>query len=99
MLFYVIELETTTHYISILISLLFYSWVIIRHESIFLYLYPLRIKKTSDPCSYSSSICFKFLFGNICIRFRIRFLNMKMYMKRALSDPHPIRFHPYLFSG
>ena len=30
---------------------------------------------------------------NIRIRIRIRFVNMKTEVVRALSDPHPIRFH------
>jgi hypothetical protein len=95
MFFYVILFETTMHYINIFISLSFYSWLIIRHESIiFLYLYPLRIEKTSDPYSYSSNIRSEFVFGNIRIRIRIRFGNMETDMGRALSDPHPIRFHP-----
>jgi hypothetical protein len=95
MLFYVTELGTTMHYISIFISLKFYCWLIIRHESIIsLYSYPLRIEKSSDPYSYSSNIRSEFVFDNIRIRIRIRFENMETEMGRALSDPHPIRFHP-----
>ncbi len=93
MFFYVIEIETTMHYISIFIALPLYSWLIIRHESIIsLYSYPLRIEKTSDPYSYSSNIRSEFVFGNIRIHIRIRFKNVETDMERALSDPHPIRF-------
>jgi hypothetical protein len=93
MFFYVIQVETTMHYINIFISLSFYSWLIIRHESIIsLYLYPLRIEKTSGPYSYSSNIHSEFVFSNIHIH--ICFENMETDMVRALSDPHLIRFHP-----
>jgi hypothetical protein len=84
MFFYVIGLETTMHYISI-----FYSWLVRRHESIiFLYSYPLQIKKTSKPYLYFG-FSSKFVFSNIHIRIRIRFENMKMDMEMALSDPLP----------
>jgi hypothetical protein len=95
MFFYVIETKTTMHYISIFITILLFNWLIIWHESIIsLYSYPLRIEKTSDPYSYSSNIRSEFVFVNIRIRIRIRFKNMETDMGRALSDPHPIRFHP-----
>jgi hypothetical protein len=94
MLFYGIELETTIHYISLVSSLPFYSWLIIRHKFIIsLYSYALRIEKTSDSYLYSTKIRSEFVFGNIRIRIRIRFANMETDMGRALSDPHPIRFH------
>jgi hypothetical protein len=63
---YVIQLETTIHYISIFMSLQFYSWLTIRHECfISLYSYPLQIEKSSDPYLYSSNIRFEFIFDNI----------------------------------
>jgi hypothetical protein len=83
------------YYISIFISLPLYNWLIIRDESIVsFYSHPFRIEKTSDPYLYSSNIRSEFVFVNIRIRIRIRFKNMETDMGRALSDPHPIRFHP-----
>ena len=95
MVFYVIKLETNMHYITIFISPPLYYKLIITHKPIIsLYSYPLRIEKTSDPYSYLSNIRSEFVFGNIRIRIRIRFENVETDMGRALSDPHPIRFHP-----
>jgi hypothetical protein len=61
---------------------------------LFYYSYPFHIDKTSDLYSYSNNIRSAFVFDNIHICIHIRFKNMKMDMGRALSDPHPIRFHP-----
>ena len=84
------------YYIAIFINISLYSCLVIRHEStILLYSYPFRIEKTSDPNSYSSNIRSVFVFDNIRIRIRIRFKNMETDVGRSLSDPHPIRFHPY----
>ena len=95
MFFYVIKLETTMHYITIFISPLLYCRLIITHQPIIIfYSYPLRIDKTSNPYSYSINIRSVFVFGNIRIRIRIRFENVETDMGKALSDPHPIRFHP-----
>jgi hypothetical protein len=51
--------------------------------------------KTFDSYLYSTNIRSIFIFDNIRIRIHICFENTKRDMKRALSDPHPIRFHPY----
>ena len=53
-----------------------------------------ELKKISDPYSYLNNIRSEFVFDKIRIRIRIRFDNMETDMGRALSDPHPIRFHP-----
>ena len=50
--------------------------------------------KISDPYSYLNNIRSEFVFDNIRIRIRIRFENVETDMGMALSDPHPIRFHP-----
>jgi hypothetical protein len=62
------------------------------------YSYPFHIDKTSDPYLYSNNICPAFIFDNIRIPIRICFKDMKLDVGRALSDPHPIRFHPYVRS-
>jgi hypothetical protein len=59
---------------------------------LFYYSYPFHIDKASDP--YSNNIRSAFVFNNIHIHIRIHFKNMETDMGRALSDPHPIRFHP-----
>jgi hypothetical protein len=63
---------------------------------LFYYSYPFHIDKISDMYSYSNNIRSAFVFDNIHIRICIHFKNMKTEMGRALSDPHPIHFHPYL---
>jgi hypothetical protein len=61
---------------------------------LFYYSYPFHIDKTSDAYSYLNNIRSAFVFKNIRIRIRIHFKNVKTDMGRALSDPHPIHFHP-----
>ena len=51
-------------------------------------------QEISDTYPYSNNIRAASVSDNIRIRIRIRFENMKMKVVRALSDPHPIRFHP-----
>jgi hypothetical protein len=61
---------------------------------LFYHSYPFYIDKTPDLYSYLNNIRSTFVFDNICIRIRICFENIKTDMERALSDSHPIRFHP-----
>jgi hypothetical protein len=78
----------------IFISLQFYSWFMIRHESIIsLYSYLLRIEKTSDPYLYSSNVRSKFVYGNIRIHICFRFENMKTDMGRTLYEYYVQKIH------
>jgi hypothetical protein len=89
---YVIQLETTIHYISIFTSLPFYSWLIIRHESIFLNIcirfvlrkHPIRIliRLTSAPNSYSITSTSLTVFV------------LKIW-KRIWKERYPIHIHLY----
>jgi hypothetical protein len=82
MIFYVIEHDNTMHYISIFMFIPFNSWLITRHAYIiFLYPYPLLIKKTFNSYLNLNNIGSKFVFSNICIHICIRFFNMKIDME------------------